>query len=45
MAALVRGADGQILFMLSEHHGSHAAYQIRCSDLGLILILQGHEVL
>jgi len=41
MAALVRGDDRQILFMLSERYESHAAYQIRCRELGLTLTLEG----
>jgi hypothetical protein len=34
MAALVRGDDRQILFMLSERYESHAASQIRCRETG-----------
>jgi len=45
MAALVRGDDRQILFMLSERYESHAAYQIRCRELGLALTLEGKDAL
>jgi hypothetical protein len=45
MAALVRGDDRQILFMLSERYESHAAYQIRCRELGLTLTLEGNGAL
>jgi hypothetical protein len=45
MAPLVRGDEGQIAFMLSERYGSHAAYQIRCRELGLPLTLEGKGVL
>jgi hypothetical protein len=45
MAALVRGDDRQILFMLSERYESHAAYQIRCRELGVTLTLEGKGAL
>jgi hypothetical protein len=45
MAALVRGDDGQTLFMLSAHYESHAAYQIRFRELALTLTFEGKEVL
>jgi hypothetical protein len=45
MAALVRGDDRQILFMLSERYESHAASQIRCRELGLTLTLEGKGAL
>ena len=45
MAALARGDDRQILFMLRERYESHAAYQIRCRELGLTLTLEGKDAL
>jgi len=45
MAALLRGDDRQILFMLRERYESHAAYQIRCRELGLTLTLEGKDAL
>ena len=45
MAALVRGDDRQILFMLSERYESHTAYQIHCRELGLTLTLEGKGAL
>jgi hypothetical protein len=45
MAALVRGDDRQILFMLSERYESHAGSQIRCRELGRTLILEAKDAL
>lgn len=45
MAALVRGDDGQILLMLSEHCESHAAHQVRYRELDFTLTLEGRDAL